>query len=92
MLKKEDLDYFNYGLIENEKFWRRLGERPNLENKSILDFGCGNGSLCIDLANNGAELVTGIDLEDKLLSFANANLDTNFNHLKSTIEFKKKAL
>ena len=92
MLKKEDLDYFNYGKIENEKFWRRLGERPNLENKSIFDFGCGHGSLCIDLANNGAELVTGIDLEDKLLSFANANLDTNFNHLKSTIEFKKKDL
>ena len=92
MLKKEDLDYFNYGKIENEKFWRRLGERPNLENKSILDFGCGHGSLCVDLAKNGAQLVTGIDLEDKLLFFANKNLDDNFNQFKNKIEFKKKDL
>ncbi|MDC0938112.1 class I SAM-dependent methyltransferase [Pelagibacteraceae bacterium] len=92
MLKKKDLDYFNYGQIENEKFWRRLGERPNLDNKSILDFGCGHGSLCIDLVNNGAGFVTGIDLEDDLLTFANENLNNNFYQLKSKIEFKKKNL
>ena len=39
MLSKEDLDYFNYGSVENKKFWKRLNGRPDFENKSILDFG-----------------------------------------------------
>jgi len=50
MLEKKDIDYFNFGKIENSKFWRRLGGKPNLENKSVLDFGCGHGSLCLDIA------------------------------------------
>ena len=36
MLDYKDLDYFNYGKIENEKFWRRLGGEPNLEKKNYF--------------------------------------------------------
>ena len=92
MIKKGDLDYFTHGEIENEKFWRRLGGRPNLEDKSILDFGCGHGSLCIDIVKSGAKFVSGIDLNDKLLDFANTNLHHNYNQFKSKIEFKNKDL
>jgi SAM-dependent methyltransferase len=92
MIEKKDLAYFNYGEIENEKFWRRFRHKPKLKDKSVLDFGCGHGALCIDLANNGAKSVTGIDLEEKLLDFANKNLNKNFSHLLTKIEFKRKNL
>ncbi len=92
MIEKKDLDYFNYGQIENEKFWRRFKHKPNLKNKSVLDFGCGHGALCVDLANSGAETVIGIDLEEKLLDFAKENLNQNYSQLLSKIEFKKKNL
>jgi len=92
MFKKKDLDYFNYGIIENKKFWRRLGGKPDFENKSILDFGCGHGSLCIDIANSGANSITGIDLNDELLKFANQNLNVNYQKFSKKVFFEKKDL
>lgn len=92
MLSKEDLDYFNYGSVENKKFWKRLRGRPDFKNKSILDFGCGHGSLCIDIAKSGASTVTGIDLNKNLLKFARENLDTNYNNLSEKIIFEEKDL
>tara|TARA_Y100000768_G_scaffold376987_1_gene349688 strand:+ start:1071 stop:1811 length:741 start_codon:yes stop_codon:yes gene_type:complete len=92
MLNKEDLDYFNYGNIENKKFWKRLKERPDFKNKSILDFGCGHGSLCIDIAKSGANSVTGIDINKKLLKFATENLNTNYSDVSKKIKFEEKDL
>ncbi|MDC0943358.1 carbamoyltransferase C-terminal domain-containing protein [Pelagibacteraceae bacterium] len=66
MLKKEEIAYFNYSRNENKKFWRRIDEKPNFKNKSVLDFGCGHGALSIDIAMLGAKFVHGIDLEEKL--------------------------
>ena len=90
MLNQKDLNYFEYGKVENIKFWKRLGGKPNLSGKTILDFGCGHGALCIDIADSGAKSVLGIDLNDNLLNFANLNLDKNFDHLKDKVFFEKK--
>ena len=38
-----------------KNFWRRLREKPNFKNKSILDFGCGHGALCLDIAKITSE-------------------------------------
>ena len=92
MLSIEDLDYFNFGNIENKKFWKRLNGKPNFDNKSILDFGCGHGSLCVDIAKSGANLVTGIDLNKKLIKFARENLRANYNSLSEKIKFEEKDL
>lgn len=92
MLNEKEINYFNYGKIENIKFWKRLGGKPDLKNKSILDFGCGHGSLCIDMADNNAKSVEGIDLNDKLLNFAKLNLEKNFSQFKNLIKFNKKDL
>jgi SAM-dependent methyltransferase len=92
MLDPKDLDYFNYGKIENEKFWRRLGGKPNLENKSILDFGCGHGSLCIEMAKKNVNSILGIDLNEKLIKFANINLEKNFSNFKNKVSFEEKDL
>ena len=63
MLEQRNLLYFENQKKENIKFWKRLGGRPTLDGKTVLDFGCGLGCLSIDLINNGAQSVTGIDLE-----------------------------
>ena len=64
----------------------------DFENKSILDFGCGHGSLCIDIAKNNARSILGIDLSEKLLNFANENLLENYKNLKNKVSFEKKDL
>ena len=92
MLNEKDLNYFNSGNYENKKFWKRLGGKPNFVNKSVLDFGCGHGSLCMNVANSGASSVTGIDLNEKLINFANENLNTNFKEFSERVFFKKKDL
>ena len=34
MQTKSHNDYFDFGKIENEKFWRRLGGKPGFKDKS----------------------------------------------------------
>ena len=92
MIEKKDFDYFNYGKIENEKFWRRIGHKPDLQNKTVLDFGCGHGALCINLAESGATKIKGIDLNEKLLKFANKNLQQNYKEYQSKVDFQKQDL
>tara|TARA_B100000963_G_C22439795_1_gene586041 strand:+ start:94 stop:831 length:738 start_codon:yes stop_codon:yes gene_type:complete len=89
MLEKKDIEYFNNGFSENEKFWRRLREKPNFKNKSILDFGCGHGALCLDIARSYPRRVLGIDLEENLLNFANENLIKNYSKYSNIVSFKK---
>ena len=92
MLEQKHIEYFNSGIPENKKFWDRLGGKPNLNGKSILDFGCGHGSLCIDVANSGAKKVTGVDLNNELIDFANKNLERNYSQNKENVNFKSSDL
>lgn len=89
MLDKKDIDYFEKGKIEINKFWKRINFEVNLKDKTILDFGCGHGAFCINLALKNAKKVIGIDLEKKLLKFAIENLEINYSNLKNIIEFKE---
>ena len=89
MLTKSNLEYFNYQKVENKKFWKRLGGKPDFRGKTVLDFGCGHGSLTIDIANSGAKKVVGIDLEDENINFAKENVTENFKNLKDKISFIK---
>ena len=92
MLEQKHIEYFNSGIPENKKFWSRLSGKPNLNGKSILDFGCGHGSLCIDVANSGAKKVTGVDLNNELIDFANKNLERNYSQNKENVNFKSSDL
>ena len=87
-MKPEDISYFESGKIENIKFWKRLGAKPNFKNKKVLDFGCGHGSLALEIANLGARKVIGIDLNIDLINFAKNNLNQNFSKLKDRVEFE----
>jgi len=87
-LNKAELEYFKHGFEEVEKYWSRFGGRPNL-NATFLDVGCGHGALCIDLAKRGAKKVIGVDIEDKLIEFAQNNLKLNYPELADRVEFYK---
>lgn len=43
---------------------------PTLENKAVLDLGCGCGTNCVEFINNGASKVVGVDISEKMLSVA----------------------
>ena len=46
---------------------------PNLEGKKILDVGCGMGQHAMQYAKSGASSVLGIDISEKMLSYAREN-------------------
>jgi len=43
---------------------------PSLENKKILDLGCGCGGHCMEFVRMGAERVVGVDISQKMLEIA----------------------
>ncbi len=87
MLNQKDISYFNFQFLENKKFWKRLGGKPNFEKKTVLDFGCGHGALSIEIAQSGAKEIKGIDLENGPLDFAKKNLELNYSKFRENISF-----
>ena len=81
MLKTEDQAHFIQSLSSDHKFWKRLGGKPNVKGKVILDIGCGWGGLSLELAQSGAQRVIGIDLTKSRINFCKENLKQNFPHL-----------
>ncbi|MBQ6868212.1 MAG: class I SAM-dependent methyltransferase [Clostridia bacterium] len=43
---------------------------PSLENKRVLDLGCGYGGHCMEFVRMGAERVVGVDISQKMLEIA----------------------
>ena len=89
MLDLGHINYFKAGEIENKKFWKRLEFKPDFKGKTVLDFGCGLGSLAIEIAKMGAKKVVAIDLEDEFINFAQENLDKNYPNLTQIVRFEK---
>ena len=55
---------------------------PNLQNKSILDIGCGYGENCVEFIKMGASSVTGLDISVKMLEVAeNENTSPNIKYI-----------
>ena len=42
----------------------------NVKGKAIIDFGCGDGTEAIEMAQNGAKRVVGVDIREDLLQTA----------------------
>jgi SAM-dependent methyltransferase len=87
-MKQADMDYFNRGSDENPRFWGRFSHKPDFRGLTVLDIGCGHGSLCIDMALAGAKKVVGLDINNELIEFAKNNLRTNYPQLLDRVRFE----
>jgi SAM-dependent methyltransferase len=87
-----DIEYFNRGKWENPRFWRRMINIPDLKNKTVIDLGCGHGSMCVYMALKGAKKVVGLDINNRLIQFAKENVKENYPHLDDKIEFLNMSL
>ena len=59
---------------------------PNLQNKSILDIGCGYGENCVEFIKMGASSVTGLDISVKMLEVAeNENTSPNIKYINKSM-------
>ena len=60
---------------------------PTLNNKTVLDLGCGYGEHCIRFVEEGAKRVVGIDISQKMLAIAKAeNAHQNILYLNMPME------
>lgn len=91
-LSQQYLDYFNRGRYEDERYWERIGHKPNFDGCHVLDIGCGLGSLAIYIASCGANRVVGLDVNASSIRFARENSRQNFPHLLERVEFVDQAL
>jgi len=87
-LKQADLDYFARGKWQNPQFWQRFGGQPDFRNASVLDVGCGHGSMVLYMARAGASRAVGLDLNCKLIDFANANLAQHYADVATRVTFR----
>jgi len=79
---------FQLGLDKSREFFNRFNNSIDFSEKSIIDIGCGLGATCIYMALHGAKRVVGIDLEINHIDFAKKKLETDYNYLINTVEFK----
>ena len=79
--------YFRWRLSQAATFVNRFGGRIEFRGRSILDFGCGFGSMSFFLAQQGANRVVGIDIDAQRVAFARNKLESEFKHLLGKVEF-----
>lgn len=59
---------------------------PNLQNKSVLDVGCGYGENCVEFIKMGASNVTGLDISIKMLEVAESeNTSLNIKYINKSM-------
>jgi SAM-dependent methyltransferase len=80
-------EYFEQQLIENEEFFARFGSEPDWRGRSVLDFGCGHGTMSIRAAERGAAKVVGVDIHQARIAFARENLATHYPLLANRVSF-----
>lgn len=56
---------------------------PDVQNKSVLDLGCGFGNNCMDFVQRGAEKVVGVDLSKNMLALARQKNSSDKIHYKN---------
>jgi SAM-dependent methyltransferase len=83
---------FARGSYQNPKFWERFGEKPDFRGKTVLDVGCGLGSLCLHIAEAGAARVVGLDMNAPRIDFAREKVRQEFPQFNDTVEFFAGAL
>ncbi|MDO9541316.1 MAG: class I SAM-dependent methyltransferase [Kiritimatiellia bacterium] len=80
--------WFEDGKSSNIRFWSRFDAKPDFRGQVVLDVGCGQGSLCLDMARGGARKVVGTDIDGPVIEFARRNLQARYPEWQSVVSFK----
>ena len=81
--------YFRRGASEASAFLQRFGVPIDFRGKRVLDYGCGYGSLALNLAGDkGAAAVTGVEIDQARIDFARQALSNEYPNLAGAVEFK----
>ncbi len=89
MSNNRNIEIFNSGFKDNLVFWKRFNNQsPNFNNKNVLDIGCGWGSMVVDIANQGADFVMGVDINCNLINFAQEHVKNSYKDIKNRISFE----
>lgn len=80
--------WFERVQADNIRFWSRFGGKPDFNEKTVLDVGCGHGRLCLEMAMAGARKVVGIDIDVPVLDFARRNLQLRYPEWQSVVSFE----
>ncbi len=86
-LEANEIAYFDRTQGENAWYWKRFGHVPDMQNRCVMEIGCGYGALCIDAALRGANYVVGLDLQAERIQVAREYLQQQYPELVSRIEF-----
>lgn len=80
--------WFEQGKSSNIRFWSRFGGKPDFRGRAVLDVGCGQGSLCLEMAMDGAKKVVGTDIDGPVIEFARRNLQSRYPDWQSVVSFE----
>lgn len=80
--------WFEQGKSSNIKFWSRFDVKPDLKDQTILDVGCGQGRLCLNMAMAGAKKVVGTDIDGPVIEFARRNLHLRYPQCEPVVSYE----
>jgi SAM-dependent methyltransferase len=80
-------DYFQLGFASSIEFFKRYQGHVDFKDKTVLDVGCGLGSTCFYLLQNGAASVVGTDINNDRVNFAKSKICESRGY-EGKIEFK----
>jgi 2-polyprenyl-3-methyl-5-hydroxy-6-metoxy-1,4-benzoquinol methylase len=69
------------------EFWRRIGREPDVNGARVLDLGCGQGVITVNLAQRSVKEVVGLDIDTDAISFARRYVPDTYPALNSNIRF-----
>lgn len=84
---EKQIGYFKTRQKASKHFLSRFPHGIDFIGKRVLDFGCGHGAVSLMAAEQGAQEVVGVDLNDELIGFARHIQSERFAHTADTLRF-----
>lgn len=81
--------YFGWRLDQARAFLARFRRPIDLSGRTVLDFGCGFGSMSFVVASRNARRVVGVDIDDDRLEYARRKLSTDYASLSPNLQFSR---
>ena len=81
--------YFEDGFADADRYFERFDGHLDLTGKSVIDVGCGYGSLCLRAAELGAARAAVIDVSDRFVDYARSRLEGDYAGFQDRVAIHK---